>query len=179
MHRASQGVASDEVFYASVESALTKARFYGWNTLILVVGLLIINEYDDKGNSPLLLDLSLAFLVIGGCMEWYFRRRLRPGLPLVTLSAEGITATTLKAPGRQLLWSEIEAISLNAALGRRLLTFQLNDSTGPSAWRGAPVRGKRGKYVLSLAAFSPATQQKLIEAIDRRHAQEHASYRSH
>lgn len=170
MNDARPGAVGDERFFASKKSSLAKARFYSWIGLALGFGPLFVIRLGAKGASQFPLFLLLMALFIGLLSEWFFRRQLRPGQPLVTLSDEGITAPNLSGSSQQLRWSEIESISLESVQSNSLLSFQLNASSGRpnkrSFWTGA----NQGKPVLSLAAFASETQEQLIEAINRRHA---------
>jgi rhomboid protease GluP len=170
MNDARPGAVGDELFFASKKSSLAKARFYSWIGLALGFGPLLVIRLGAKGASQFPLFLLLMALFIGLLSEWFFRRQLRPGKPLVTLSDEGFTAPNLSGSSQQLRWSEIESISLESVQSNSLLSFLLNASSGRpnkrSFWTGA----NQGKPVLSLAAFAPETQEQLIEAINRRHA---------
>lgn len=171
MHPARLGVVSDEVYFSSMNSPLTRVRYYCWISLVLVMGLLFVFELEASGASQILFYVLLIFLVTGFCMEWFFLRQLRPGRPLVTLSDEDITAPNLIGSSQQLRWREIEAISLETVKGRNLLIFLLNPSSGGENKGSFRTRAKQNRSVLSLSPFSPATKAKLLDAINRRHAQ--------
>jgi rhomboid protease GluP len=170
MNDARPGAVGSECFFSSKKSSLAKARFYSWIGLALGFGPLFVIQLGARGVADFPLFLLLMALFVGFLSEWFFRRQLRPGQPLVTLSDEGVAAPNLSGSSQQLRWSEIESISLETIQNNSMLTFLLNASSGRpnkrSFWTGA----NQGKPALSLAAFSPETQEQLIEAINRRHA---------
>lgn len=159
-----------ETYFASKKSPLAKSRIYIWAGLAMGMVPVTYMQLSRDGNMHFPV-FSLVFLVgLGLLMEWLFRKQIRPGRPLVTLTDESIEAPNLTGNMKRILWADIEKISLDAIQGARMLSFHLKASTGVLNKRSFLSGANPGKPTLALSPFSVEDQERLLDAVNLRHA---------
>lgn len=158
-----------ETFFASPNSPLAKNRRYIWFVLVLGTAPIIYWQVMRDGAFRFTPALLLLPVIIGLLVEWLFRRQLRLGQPLVTLTDASIEAPNLSGPAKRLAWRDIERISLTAVQGSRILTFGLRSSSAAAGNRGFRIGLRARDPALSLLPFTGDVQEQLLDAINRRH----------
>ena len=158
-----------ETFFASNKSVLAKSRIYIWFGLVL--GMIPVFYLQVGHSGPMYFPvLPVIFaLVLGLIMEIIIRKQLRPGQPLVTLTAEFIEAPNLTGSTKRLFWVDVDKISLDAVQGTRMLSFQLMASMGVPHKRSFWTGNNPGRPILALTPFSPECQEQLLDATKLRH----------
>ena len=157
------GSTEAEYFYASKNGPLARSKLLLWISL-LVFAVPVAFVVLQRG--PFLWATLGFFLVIGGVAEWGIRKQLRPGKPLVTLSDDALASTNLSGREKRLSWSAIEKVSVESLQGTRVLAFVLR---GVKCRRGFWDWNSSGRPLLTLTPFSPDDQERLLDAINKRH----------
>ncbi|MEI7612859.1 MAG: rhomboid family intramembrane serine protease [Betaproteobacteria bacterium] len=153
-------------FYASKNSPLAKTRrhalIFGAFAASLT-GLRFINDL-----AAMLLMLSILTTIFG-LIDYFLRKKLRPGKPVVTLTDESITSPNLSGEKKQLFWKDIKSCSELSQQGHPCIEFLLRESPAVgkhlSLWIGVNQATPR----LPLSAFSPEDQNRLVGEIRQRH----------
>ena len=170
MHKLASDQIEVETFFSSKKSPLGKSRIYLWAGLVIGMVPVTYMQLGRDGNMNFLV-LPLVFIAgLGLLMEWLFRKQLKPGQPLVTLTDESIEAPNLTGKMKRILWADIEKISLDAIQGARILSFHLNASSGIPNKRSFLSGANPGKPTLALSPFSVEDQERLLDAVNLRHA---------
>ncbi len=155
-----------ETFFPSRESPLAKARIYVFGGL--AAGFAIVIAKQGALSSELLLTLSM--LLLFALPIWlHFRNQLRFGQAMVTLSDEAIEAPNLAAKEKTLRWADVDSIALDLKQITPVLAFHLKEVDGFRSNRKSWAGSNPSKPTLGLSAFSPADQERLLDAVRRRH----------
>lgn len=152
---------STEIFSVSNRSWLARWRVFIW--IFLVLGVLPF-AYIALASSDDIVLKSLNFMVIIGMgllMEFMLRRQQEGHKPVVMLSDEALESPDLNGSNKRILWRSIEKIGVGTLQGQRVLHFQFRTSFyrvgEEAAW-------------LPLSGFPKKTEQRLFDAVNRRHA---------
>lgn len=156
----------NEIYFASTKSTLAKVRTYTYVWIFVGLGISIIQQ---GGLSSGLFLVTGMMLLMALPLEWFFRKQLRPGQPLVTLSSDAIEAPNLSGSQKKLRWLDIEKVALGVNQGNRFLTFHLGVSAGEKIGKNFWTGNDPAKPTLGLAALLPNEQERLLDSVLRRH----------
>jgi rhomboid protease GluP len=155
-----------ETFFASRESPLARARIYVFGGLAAGFAMVIVKH---GGFSSELL-VTLPMLLLFALPVWlHFRNQLRFGQAMVTLSDEAIEAPNLAATEKTLRWADVDTIALDLKQLTPVLAFHLKEVDGFRSNRKSWAGSNPSKPTLGMSAFSPADQERLLDAVRRRH----------
>ena len=164
--RAATAPEPGETFFASRESPLAKARIYVFAGLAAGFAMVIVKQ----GGFSTDLLLTLPILLLFALPVWlHFRNQLRFGQAMVTLSDEAIEAPNLAATEKTLRWADVDRIALDLKQLTPVLAFHLKELDGFRSNRKSWAGNNPSKPTLGLSAFSPADQERLLDAVRRRH----------
>jgi rhomboid protease GluP len=154
-----------ELFYASNDSQLGKARRWLWLTgLISIAGVLA----GARGSLPGMMIAGGLVLVVFVVIDIYFSRQLRAGRAVVAITDEWIESPVFSSTQKRFLWNEIAGASLESTQGAPWLELQLTDSTGLSDRKSFWTGRNEARPSLLLTRFAADEQVRLAAAIEQR-----------
>ncbi|WP_313952615.1 rhomboid family intramembrane serine protease [Accumulibacter sp.] len=145
---------------------MAKARIYVFGGLAAGFAMVIVKQGGFSSDLLVTLPILLLFALPVGL---HFRNQLRFGQVLVTLTDEAIEAPNLAAREKTLRWADVDTIALDLKQVTPVLAFHLKEVDGFRSSRKSWAGINPSKPTLGLSAFSPADQERLLDAVRRRH----------
>lgn len=153
-----------ELFYASNDSQLGKARRWLWFAgLITIAGVLA----GTRGSLPGMMIAGGLSLVVFVIIDIYFSRQLCAGEAVVAMTDEWIESPVFSGTQKRFQWHEIADVSLESTQGAPWLELQLTDSTGRSDRKSFWTGRNEARPSLLLTRFSADEQARLTTAIEQ------------
>ncbi|HEY8606187.1 MAG TPA: rhomboid family intramembrane serine protease [Noviherbaspirillum sp.] len=156
---------AEQHFYSSGSSRVGTARRWNW---ICCAGILVTIALAMRQSPDRLLTIAALVLFGAGLFELLLRRQLKPGRPLVTLSAEGLASPRLTGKSRRYRWDEIDSIGFEQVQGVPHLQLRLSPASGRRDRRGFWTGVNPARPAINLAPFSREDQDRLFEAVTLR-----------
>ena len=158
-----------EVFHASKRNNITRMRFLLIAILLGTPAVLIAANGLSTFNAiigALAAGLALA-------LDRLSRKQLGFGKPLLVLTDDELSAPNLSGGSQRLRWADIASIGQETVQGHHFIRFRLKTAAT------APKRSFWSRFTgdpsLSLNAFSPEDQIRVLDALLARHAR-HPSF---
>ena len=161
----SNNVDGESKFYASPKNPLARNRRHF--AIGGAIGAIVTILVQGRSIGSALFTLAI-FLIIFGLIDYFVRRQLRPGEPVITLTDAFIASPNLSGKNKQLAWKDIEYTSVTAIQSTQIIEFVLRNSSGIRNHRSFWTGINPAKPRLPLSAFSPEDQEKLYAEILQR-----------
>lgn len=165
MDNAQGAATADETFCYSSKSQLGKSRRWIW--VGLGIGLMISAISNKTSVSGLLLSAGFV-LFLGIVIDWFIRRQLRPGRPLVTLTREVIESPIFSGKLKRYPWKDIAAVSVEAHSNGQWIKLLLAESSGVQNKRSFWTGRNDAQPLIPISHFESETQERLLGAIQHR-----------
>jgi rhomboid protease GluP len=157
-----QQMGEDEAFFPSESCPLRTIRRTIWIGTVLGMA---VGFYGSRGNPGVGVLLSVFLLVVAILIDWFLRKPLRPGVPVVELTSETIESCMFDSSAKPLRWEEIADVAVTSGNGAARVVFKLKPPNG--RWRVCDKLLPRRRSLV-LSPFSPDVQETVVGAILRR-----------
>ena len=151
-----------ETFYSSNRNEANKSRMLLWGFSLIGFAISALRAPHTGVGIGV---MAFVFLVIVGLVDYFLLRQFRPGQLVVKLSEEGIESPMLTGSNKQLPWSSIRGMSIQAIHEQPCLVFELSPDLGLPDRKHFLTRANPSRPSISLAGLDAAAQDKLAETI--------------
>jgi rhomboid protease GluP len=159
-----QGRAAGD-FYSSGKSHLAKARRWLWVGTAFGVAISVLNAKGSIGT----IAFSAGFVILlAVAIDLIFRRQLKTGKPLVSITDEAIESSILTSKEKRYRWTDIVGASVEAQQGVPRLELRLSETLGVSDKRSFWSGTNHARPSIPLGSFAPEEQERLLQAVGLR-----------
>lgn len=162
------------LFFGSAKSLTGKARRWVWISLALTMVYIVVT---NRSSGSTLMVMAVVVLGSGLAIDWFMKRALRPGEPLVVITDDAIEAPNFTGKHKRYAWKDIAEVSVETREGHPCLVFKLDDSLGLKDRRGFFSGVNENRPSLPLGTFDDETRNRLLAEVDIRRASARPGFR--